>query len=275
MVQKNIKVSVITPSYNQGQFIEETIRSVQRQRGVDVEHIIVDGGSTDGTLDILGKYSHLKWISEPDGGQSDALNKGLARATGEIIGWLNSDDLYVENILEEVVAVFQKPTTEWVIGNLTTLYESTDTAVAARSPRIGRPELFENPDIVRQQSTFFRREFLLRAGAWDARYFMTMDFDLWVRLLRIAPPVLVDRQWAIFRIHRFQKTSKKNLLTQLSELTEIMRREGASQRHVRKLRLRRLVLYLKASVKEVLIALRVLDRKYEARPLRLPRSAAK
>ena len=91
MNKKCPKVSVITPSFNQAQFIEETIRSVQRQSGVEVEHIVVDGGSTDGTVDILRKYPHLIWISEQDNGQSDALNKGLALASGEIIGWLNSE----------------------------------------------------------------------------------------------------------------------------------------------------------------------------------------
>lgn len=274
MSQKVPRVSIITPSYNQAQYIEQTIQSVLRQGPIDVEHIVVDGGSTDGTIDVLRRYPHVKWVSERDRGQSDALNKGLALASGEIIGWLNSDDLYADNILSDVVAQFQNPETQWVIGNLTTLYESTDTAVAERSPEIELASLFRNPDILRQQPTFFRREALDRVGAWDQRYYMAMDFDLWVRLLKISPPVMVDRQWAIFRIHNLQKTSRKNLMTQLAELTEIMNREGASGVHILKLRIRRWFAYGKAIVKEALIHVGVISRKYEARPLRVPRSKA-
>ncbi len=270
MNSRELKVSIITPSYNQGQYIEETIRSVMRQGPIDVEHIVIDGGSSDGTLEILQKYPHLKWISEKDGGQSDALNKGLALASGDIVGWLNSDDLYTEDILEDVVAEFHNPATQWVIGNLTTLYESTETAVAERSPKIVLASLFHDPDILRQQPTFFRRAVLHRAGAWDARFHMAMDYDLWVRLLKIAPPVMCDRQWATFRIHKFQKTSRKNLMTQLAELTEIMRREGASGLFIWKLRARRWIAYGKAILKEVLIGSGMIDRKYEARPLRVP-----
>ena len=87
-------VSVVTPSFNQAAFIEETIQSVLKQDYPHIEHIVVDGGSTDGTVDILQRYPHLRWISEPDCGQSDALNKGFAMARGEILGWLNSDDTY-------------------------------------------------------------------------------------------------------------------------------------------------------------------------------------
>ena len=178
-----MKVSIITPSYNQAQYIEQNIQAVARQGSAEVEHIVVDGGSTDGTVDILKKHSHIIWVSEADGGQADALNKGLAKASGEIIGWLNSDDLYVEGILPEVVDEFRSSSVQWVIGNLTTLYEATDSWVARRSPVIDHDALLENPDIVRQQPTFFRRSLLDKCGAWDARYHMTMDYDLWVRLL--------------------------------------------------------------------------------------------
>src|SRR5437016_162728 len=87
-------ISVVTPTFNQAPFIEQTIQSVLDQRPAAFEHIVIDGGSTDGTLEILAKYNHLKWISERDNGQSDALNKGFKKATGEIIGWINSDDWY-------------------------------------------------------------------------------------------------------------------------------------------------------------------------------------
>ena len=270
-----MKVSIITPSYNRAQYIEQNIQAVARQGSAEVEHIVVDGGSTDGTVDILKKHSHIIWVSEADGGQADALNKGLAKASGEIIGWLNSDDLYVEGILPEVVDEFRSSSVQWVIGNLTTLYEATDSWVADRSPVIDHDALLENPDIVRQQPTFFRRSLLDKCETWDARYHMTMDYDLWVRLLRIAPPKMVDRHWAIYRIHKCQKTSRKNLRTQLTELIEIMRREGASERQVMRLRLHRAILMTKVALKEALISVGMLSRKYEARPFRLPRPSTR
>src|SRR6058998_2090201 len=96
--------SIITPSFNQARFLEENIQSVLTQAGVSVEHIVVDGGSTDGTVEILKSYPHLRWISEPDRGQSHALNKGFRMATGEILGWLNADDSYEPSAVAEAVA---------------------------------------------------------------------------------------------------------------------------------------------------------------------------
>ena len=268
------KVTIITPSFNQGAYIRENLLSVRNQAGVEVEHIVVDGGSTDETVAILREFPDVIWSSGPDRGQADALNKGLARATGDLIGWINSDDLLVENALAEVVAAFEDPATDWVVGNLTTYFEATGATVRNPSPRVSLPDLLANPDIVRQQSTFFRRSALDRVGGWDHRYYMTMDYDLWVRLARHSAPVMVDRFWAVFRIHRFQKTSRKNLLRQLAELTEIMQREGASPAQVRRLRLGRWRDYAKAGLKEVLMALGLIDRKYQAQPLRLPKSTA-
>ena len=98
----NKKISIVSPSFNQGQYIEEAIQSVLNQGYENFEHIIIDACSTDNTLEILKKYSHLKWISEPDEGQSDALNKGFKLATGDIIGWLNVDDIYLSNTFKDV-----------------------------------------------------------------------------------------------------------------------------------------------------------------------------
>lgn len=181
-------ISIITPSFNQGPFIEQTIRSVLNQDCPNVEHIIIDGGSTDNTVEILMKYPHLIWISERDQGQADALNKGLAMATGDIIGWINSDDYYLDNIFASVARRFAEPAVRWVVGNLADLFDDGRELRFRKSPAITFEALIMNPDIVRQQPTFFRRETLRRAGGWNAEFYMVMDYDLWVRLARQTPP---------------------------------------------------------------------------------------
>ena len=112
------KISVVTPSFNQGRFIEDCIKSVLDQNYPNFEHIIVDNCSTDGTLEVLKKYPHLKWIFETDKGQSDAINKGFRRSTGDIVAWLNSDDFYCENVFWKIVEIFLKnPQVFWIYGN--------------------------------------------------------------------------------------------------------------------------------------------------------------
>jgi glycosyltransferase involved in cell wall biosynthesis len=263
-------VSIITPSFNQAAFVEQTILSVVNQRGVNIEHIVVDGKSTDGTVDILRRYPHLNWISEADRGQTDALNKGLARASGEIVGWINSDDYYVDNILSDVAQAFRDPGTQWVVGNLTFVYEATGEHIETHSPPINLAALLADPDIVRQQPTFFRRDFLMHAGGWDPRYHMIMDYELWVRLARISTPRMIDANWAYFRIHDAQKTSRGNLLRQLRELVQVMRREGARPAEIRRLRRMRALYYAKATLKSALISVGLLNRRYGSRPMRLP-----
>src|SRR5688572_1037654 len=100
-------VSIVTPSLNQGRYLDEAIRSVQGQDYPRLEHVVVDGGSTDETLDVLRRHPHLRWVSEPDGGQSDAVNKGFRLARGEIFGWLNADDYYLPGAVAAAVAVLR------------------------------------------------------------------------------------------------------------------------------------------------------------------------
>ena len=112
-----MKISIITPSFNQGKFIEDAILSVLGQNYPDVEHIVIDNCSGDNTQDVVKKYPHIKWISEPDKGQSDALNKGFRMATGDVIGWLNCDDLYAPDALSKVISAFENNSeSQWLIG---------------------------------------------------------------------------------------------------------------------------------------------------------------
>jgi glycosyltransferase involved in cell wall biosynthesis len=263
------QITILTPSYNQAVFIEQTIRSVIDQNYPNVQHIVIDGGSTDETVEILRKYPHLLWISEKDGGQADALRKGLQRATGDVIGWLNSDDLYESQIFKQVARCFQDTATQWAIGDLSYLFDATGETIPDKSPRVTYRALLENPDIVRQQPTFFRRSFLEQVGGWRPEYFMVMDFDLWVRSAKVVPPVMVDANWAYFRYHAAQKTSLSNIRKQAGELERILKREGASSWALTSFMLRRRWLLSKGHVKEWLLNHGLLSSRYRTRPLRV------
>ena len=262
------KLSIITPSYNQGDYIEQTIKSVQNQNYGNVEHIIVDGGSTDTTVEILKSYDHLIWVSEKDGGQADALNKGLALSTGDVIGWINSDDYYERNIFQNVMACFDAPETQWTIGNLTNLFGEKGFFFR-ESPTVTYDNLIKSPDIVRQQPTFFRRDVLELAGGWNAEYFMVMDYDLWVRLAKIAPPLMVDENWAYYRNHSAQKSCHGNILKQSKEISTILRREQISWKRIARHQFVKRWYWFKGLVKERLINLNLVPGKYRTRPVRL------
>ena len=265
-----LKFSIITPSYNQALYIEQTILSVAKQTNVEKEHIVVDGGSKDGTVDVLKRYPHLIWVSEKDKGQADALRKGLKLVTGDIVGWINSDDYYEEGIFESVAKHFEDPKTMWVIGNLSLVFEGDHQEVVEdTSPQVTYQQLLRDPDIVRQQPTFFRREFLLRVGGWNPIYFMVMDYDLWLRLAKESTPKMVNETWAYFRMHTLQKTSHANILRQSREINKILKREHAGLGHRLRIGLRKRSYWLKGIIKSGLISVGLLDKCYQDRPVRL------
>lgn len=213
------KISILTPSFNQGKYIEQNIQSVLHQNYDNLEHIILDGGSQDNTLEILRKYSHLRWISEKDRGQSHALNKGLSMASGEIIGWLNSDDYYKNDIFNDVVSCFKNDEIIWVKGDIVLLNEQKNTSVLV----INKSFTFESikmgmPWEVAQPGTFFTRDAALKVGGYDESLHMAMDGDLWIRLAKLSSPVIIHKTWAFFRIHENQKTNGSNVLKQIKEI---------------------------------------------------------
>ena len=262
-----MRISILTPSYNQGKFIEKTITSVMNQNWQDVEHIIIDGGSTDNTIDILKRYPHLRWISEPDEGQADALNKGLEVATGEIIGWINSDDYYEINIFEDVVSYCRDIKVKWIIGNITFHYTTQQVKIPCVSPDITYAHLLRNPDIVRQQGTFFRKELLKEVGGWGKDFYMVMDYDLWVRIAKKYQPKMVNKNFAYFAWHTEQKSSPKNMIRQAREINQILKDNKVPLIKRLPVLSKKYYYLVKSILKDRLIATGFISEKYSSMPM--------
>lgn len=259
----SLSITIITPSFNQGRYIEQTIQSVLDQNYENIQHVIIDGGSTDNTMEVLAKYPHLEWISEKDEGQSDALNKGLAAARGDIIGWINSDDYYNDKIFKDVVSQFQDPSVQWVIGNSFDFHEDTEIYREVISPEITYETLLINSESPRQPPTFFRKKILNQVGGFDKLLNYVMDYDLWIRLSKISRPKMVGMNYAVFRIHSAQKTKNiKNLIGFIEEINTVLSREGVSFVRRKKTLFKRYKGFVKRLVKVTLIKLHLMDKKY-------------
>lgn len=204
------KISIVTPSYNQGQFLEETILSVLNQNYPNLEYIIIDGGSTDSSVEIIKKYKTrlAHWVSEPDKGQSDAINKGFRYATGKILAWLNSDDIYLPGTLFKVVHYFQKHSeVECVYGDIIMIDQVGKTLYKRKViPFQFRMALY-GACLVPQPSTFFTREALGKTGELDISLHYQMDFELFLRMAsRGVKFGIIRRPLAAFRLHSAAKT---------------------------------------------------------------------
>jgi glycosyltransferase involved in cell wall biosynthesis len=204
-----MRVSIITPSFNQAQYLEATIRSVLDQDYEDIEYIIVDGGSTDGSVEIIKKYTDRLawWISEKDQGQTDALNKGFARATGDILAWLNSDDTYHPGAIAEAVEYLKAhPETGLLYGDANFINAEGQVTGKFPSRQTDYRRLRQGYVHISQQSSFFRADLWQQVGPLDPSFYFAMDYDLWVRLAALAPVVYLPRLWANFRLHGDAKT---------------------------------------------------------------------
>lgn len=202
-------VSIVTPSLNQAAFIETTIASVESQDYPNVEHIVIDGGSSDGTIAVLKKHPHLDWLSEPDGGQSSAINKGFRRVRGEIIGWLNSDDVYNAGAIREAVAyLVTHPETALVYGDYQEIDSNGAVIDIVRVREFDLEYELNVANIIPQPSVFFRRSILDTVGFLSESYHYSFDVEYWIRIARAGLRIdHVSSVWSGFRRHSSSKTS--------------------------------------------------------------------
>ncbi len=217
-----MKISIITPTLNQANFIEDTILSVKSQHYPDFEHIIVDGGSTDGTIEILKKYPHVKWISEKDSGQSNAINKGFRMATGDILAWLNSDDYYEKDVFPIIAEYFEKNAgCSFLYGDITYVDENGKMLGRISGDQMRYAELVKNPDLVRQPSCFWRKEVLQIVGFLNENLHLVMDYEYLLRIGKRYGFGYLNRNISYFRSYGGNKTSRLNK-EQLRELQKVM-----------------------------------------------------
>jgi glycosyltransferase involved in cell wall biosynthesis len=197
-------VSIVTPSFNQAHFLEATLRSVLEQDYAHIQYIIVDGGSTDGSLEIIKKYADRLawWVSEPDKGHADALNKGFARADGQIFAWLNSDDTYYPGAVSQAVAFLQAhPDVGMVYGNANLTDKDGRVIGRFASRQTDYRRLLRGSVHIPQATTFYRANLWRRLAPLDLSLFFGFDYDLWVRLSKISRLQYVPKLWATFRLH--------------------------------------------------------------------------
>jgi glycosyltransferase involved in cell wall biosynthesis len=210
-----LRISLVTPSFNQARFIEQTIRSVLDQRGdFDLEYRVLDGGSSDDTTAILRRYEdRLIWTSERDEGQVDAINKGLRAASGDIVGWVNSDDTLLPGALAKVAEAFAKhPETEWLHGRCK-IIDTDGRPIRAWVSRYkhfrARRHKFENlltENYVSQMTAFWRRNMHDEIGYLDPSLKLAFDYEFWLRLAKRGAPIFLEQDIACFRWYETSKS---------------------------------------------------------------------
>jgi len=204
------RITVITPSYNQAHFLERTILSVLDQNYPNLEYIIIDGGSTDGSVDLIKKYSDQLywWVSEPDQGQANAINKGLRRATGDWVAWQNSDDIYYNYCFNDLIAAAEKfPNAGLIIGNMMLIDEQD---VSLRDIRYVKPthnSLLAEGMVLTNQSAFWRRQVHESIGYLSEDLHYCFDYEWFLRLTNHTSSAHVNKFWGGWRLHVDTKTS--------------------------------------------------------------------
>ncbi|MBN4078724.1 glycosyltransferase [Gammaproteobacteria bacterium AH-315-C21] len=222
------KITVVTPSYNQAQFLEDTIKSVLDQQYPNLEYMVIDGGSTDHSVEIIKKYEDQisYWVSEKDDGQAHAVNKGFSRASGDIIGWLNSDDIYLPGTLERVAEYFERFTdSEVIYGN----HVVTDQY---GNPLWNKKELpfsirrLEHHSYMSQPATFLKKSAIDKGGLLDEGLYFLLDWEYFIRLGKICKFTHVPETFATYRLHRIAKTAVQGGQAKFME-----EKESVTKRH--------------------------------------------
>jgi glycosyltransferase involved in cell wall biosynthesis len=222
MTHEYPKISIVTPSYNQAQFLEETIQSVLSQNYPNLEYIIVDGGSTDGSVEIIKKYAErlFYWVSEPDQGQYNAINRGFSRATGEVLAYLNSDDKYMSWTFAVVADIFRSlPEVKWLSALSQVIWDERGLAVECVNMSGFSKRNFYHGEllpknqwftrgVIQQESTFWRRSLWEQCGSYmDESLTFAADFELWARFFQHENLFGVAAPLGGFRKHKAQKTA--------------------------------------------------------------------
>jgi len=230
----DLKFSIIVPSYNQGDFISQTIDSILNQSYKNVEVLVIDGGSTDSTVEILKKYEEkIFWLSEKDKGQTHAINKGVALAKGDIITFLNSDDYYMEGALEKVAKHYQpKKENFWLTGDYIIVDEKGKRIqiLIAKYKAFFRKFLSFNLltilNPINQPSTFFAKELIHQLQGFRQDLHYSMDYEFYLRAIKIQEPIIVKDKLSAFRIHKQSKGG--------SQYKQQFKEEYAVARHYQK-----------------------------------------
>ena len=208
-----MRVTIVTPSFNQARYLERTIQSVLNQTYDDIEYIIIDGGSTDGSDEIIKLHQDrlAYWVSEKDKGQTDAINKGFAQATGDVMAWLNSDDtLEPQAVARAVSALQENPAMGMVYGHGFFINANDDKIGEFPSAQTDYQRLRRGYVHICQQAAFWRADLWRKVGPLDDSIYFAMDYDLWLRLARKASLLFINDHWANFRLHGEAKTIAKD-----------------------------------------------------------------
>lgn len=255
----SLRISVITVTLNSARFLAECLASVASQGAYLHEHIIVDGGSTDATLEIIKRHAgsdpRVRWISEPDRGISDAMNKGVALATGDVITHLNSDDYYPHtHVLSTVLdCLYQNPKFDWLTAGFTFVSEEGAFIRDIRVRRYSFRRLVRG-NILLHPSTFIKRELFNAVGGFDLSVSFCMDYELFLRLGSVTPPLMVDKQLSCFRAHPGSRSIshaeqayaeefqvRMDYLHSKGQLTAFYRLDYQIKRHINRLFYRKLL----------------------------------
>jgi len=221
-------VSIVTPSYNQAKFLERTIQSVLDQDYPHLEYYVIDGGSNDSSVEIIKKYqdSLTGWLSENDQGQTDAINKGFSLCQGEIMAWLNSDDIYLPGAISSAVNFLQENTDVGMVYGDTDLIDSDGRLIGKfNAQQTDYQRLMRGGVYIPQPAAFWRRELWEQVGPLDTSLYFAMDYDLWVKFAKISTIRYNPQTWAAFRIHGEGKTTLADVRC-WPEMKKVYQREG-------------------------------------------------